>query len=77
MPVSHRVHCSVLAFYVVGGSVLRRRMEEMKKGRRTHNLHPFKGSQMEEVEITGDNILSVSGQGAGQHCKIVWVTQQC
>jgi hypothetical protein len=32
---------------------------------------------MEEVEITGDSIPSVSGQGAGQGCTIVWVTQEC
>jgi hypothetical protein len=52
-------------------------MEELKKERRAHNLHRFKGSKMEEVEITGDDILSVTGHGTGQHCKIVWVTQEC
>ena len=32
---------------------------------------------MEEVEIAGDNIVCFARQGAGQHLKVVWVTEEC
>lgn len=51
-------------------------MESMKELSRPENLDPFKGFQLKQIVIAGDDVVGFAGQGTGKDREIIRITQQ-